>query len=1158
MKRAFFLLILFFSILFCAESQEDIDLQVQENTDLQDQEADQAALEKSKSVEENGKAALEAKTPAADNGQEILAMDIRTSSFMELAAWCRSLGLPEGGKKEDLASRLRRHYNLPSAGKKDSTEGKTVTIESARTTEYFTLELVNEEYARLRGDVKLTLKDGDATHTIKAWEILYNRTRNVITASGGVAYEKSEGNTTETFKGETITVNLDNWSSILADGVSERASTNSSTQNETAYRFAGTVVSRNAEEVTVLTRAVITNGNNEDSIWSLSASKLWLLPDSDWAVSNAVLKVGNIPVLWLPFFFYPSDEIVFHPVMGYRTRTGTFFQTTTYILGRPAKSAGFTENSITKIFGTGESGEKEREGLFLRKSSKASPPADKTIFSVLFDAYVNLGAYLGMELSLPKKGPMSSLNLSFGLGYTRNIYNENNPFNNNDGISDWNSSYFFLAEVPFRYRLEAKSSFSWKYASLSLNFPLYSDPYVNRDFITDRKEELDWLTMVREGATSGTEKQTDSMISSYNWSISSSINPRVTAMNPYISSLSISSISWNLNFLTRDSRKNSGIGGSVFENPDRRFFYPNRMGLSITSSMTGKPYPTKKNAVSPAKTGGQTAAGDSMLPALPRLPWEDSKTEKPSDGGTEPYKVDPPVLNQRFPLAQSGGTQLSFDYRLDPNIASELQFRTNRDNWTEADDIDWTEISSIQTSAGTRASMGISLSPSSGRLYSGSLRINGRGNWVDYSYINKDAEEFRNAGQIGTARASAHNRTNLNSSYDFTASLSPLYGNTIWGATTINYGLSGLIGDMKYDAAKSVVTDNEDDPRWKWISGKWDKKDISTHYTGINISANVMEYLQTISINSTLPPKNYTITGNAVARAWISETSVTASITELDKDSGSAADGNSWKKNPISLKETLKFGSAGSFSLSSTYNPEKPVDDWTSLSASLSLYGFNAVYTASHIVPYQFIDGSGWKQIGTDKEFLPQSLNFSYRKNYTINNIWNNRISLNFGADTSLNFNLQEYTRSSLTFIMNMAFNINKLLGITFSVSSANSQIYQYFRNLPFFSKYDVPLSPTLENNIFADLLNSFRFDNDALRRLSGFKLKTFGLKIDHYMGDWKAELGMNLIPYLDYDINAGHQVWKFNNQISFSIKWDPIQEVKTEFIYDKEKLTFK
>ena len=301
---------------------------------------------------------------AEDAETSYIEMDIRTSTLYELAQWCRELGISEGGSRDDLAARLRLYYGLRPRTTQPGQ--RIITIEAAKTTEYFTLEAVDEEYARLKGDVIVSLKDGGAIHRIKAWEILYNRTRNVMTATGDVEYVKEEGDTIETFRGQSITVNLDNWSSIFMDGQSEK----SVTGRTSTYRFAGTVISRSDEEVTVLTKATITNPANAEAYWSLHASKLWLLPGNDWAILNAYLKVGEIPFLYIPFFFYPADEIVFHPVLGVRSREGTFLQTTTYVLGRP-KSSGMAENSITRIFGGGsENDVKVREGVFLRTTKE--------------------------------------------------------------------------------------------------------------------------------------------------------------------------------------------------------------------------------------------------------------------------------------------------------------------------------------------------------------------------------------------------------------------------------------------------------------------------------------------------------------------------------------------------------------------------------------------------------------------------------------------------------------------------------------------------------------------------------------------------------------------------------------------------------------------
>jgi lipopolysaccharide assembly outer membrane protein LptD (OstA) len=1132
-------------------------------------EGDEPAAEGEEGAEGGGEAAgeeaafPEEEAVPVDPAMRIIEMDIKTSTLTELAAWCRSLGLSEGGAREDLAQRLRDHFALVSSGAVEGEEKrKIITIESARSTQYFTLEVVDEEYARLQGDVVVSLKDGDSIHRIKAWEILFNRTRNLITATGGVDYIKESGETIETFRGDSITVNLDNWSSIFLDGISER-----SLQNDgTAYRFAGTVISRSEEEVTVLNRASISNAKSEEAFWSLNASKIWLLPGSDFAIFNAILKVGEIPVLYVPFFYYPADEVIFHPVLGYRSREGNFIQTTTYILGRP-KASSTSESSITKILGNSADMEKRREGIFLRSTGKKVQDPSNTTLKAIVDHYANLGTYLGTEMSLPGKGIFGATDLSTGMGITRTVTplgeGSYTPFANYDGTSEWNRSQFISWDVPFRYRLKTSSSLSGKFGTLSWAFPYYSDPYVDRDFVNNRSEEMDWFNMVKEGAAlEETSTASENLLGTYTWQINGSLKPSLPFLAPYVSDLSLSTITSTIDFRTRQSK----AFPSTSYNPSRQFFFPDKFTLySLTASISGTPLSLGGSKTNQATTKEEkTAEAEDPFKniGILRSPWEKTGEDRKK---TETEKLSPPVLNQRFDMPRArGGALFNIEYRIAPTTGSELQFRSSETNWPEYDTIDWGEVSSILTTLGGNASTSFNLNHADGGLYTNVFAFSGSGSWQDYTYINEEAEEYIDTvsgvpdpAKVSAARQRTHSQTYFTTSYTYTGTVKPLYRSAMWSNSSLQYKFDGLL-------AKSAFIGTGDDPEWEIKYGAWDKDNLNSHQFIANVSASVMDHVQSFVFTADLPPKDATISGNATFRAWITETN--ANIKILDP-----ADEDRRKFEPLNATETLKFGSFGSLSQKMIFDPE--IEEYTSLTTNLTTnlsrlelgldLKLSADFTMSRSIPYklnykQSIDASkpdGWIQMG-DEGLNPQELKLGYSQSFKKEKIWKERLTFSVNANSSLTLNLQRYTNSRLDFSLGFTLGIANFIDLSLSTSSNNTVIYRYFKDLPFF---DIPgdLPSGEQDDFFIDLLNSFRFDDETKRRSSGFKLKSFNLSATHHLGDWKATLGVTLSPYLD-TTGGGIPAYKFNNEISFVVQWIPISEIKSDLRYTKDEWVFK
>ncbi|MCL2128338.1 MAG: LPS-assembly protein LptD, partial [Treponema sp.] len=1007
--------------------------------------------------------------------QNRINMDIRTSSLSELAAWCRSIGLSEGGTSGDLARRLRDYFKITEEGAPAGEENrKIITIESARSTDYFRIETVNEDYARLSGEVKISLKDGDAVHEIRAWDILFNKSRNIITASGGVVYTKTEGDKIETFRGDSITVDLDNWSSIFLGGVSER----SLQSDETTYLFEGTVISRDEEEVIVLNKATISNANNPESLWSLNATRVWLLPGSDFAIYNAVLKVGEIPVMYIPFFYYPADEVIFHPVIGFRTREGNYVQTTTYILGRP-KSNTSTQSSLTKILGSSSDMEKTREGLFLRSTGKKSTDPNTTSLVAMVDYYANLGAYLGTELTLPQKGMFGSTSLSLGIGLSRTIALQNGSytpyFPDYNGETDWNTSNLFSMEVPFRYRFRGSSSLNGKYGSLNWNVPFNSDPMIESDFTTYRAEDMDWVNMIQKGAAIEEEDTSQNLVTAYSWNFSGNVTPTFPKMDPYINNISINTITSTVSFKSVDRRNSYGQNDIKYYSPSSFFYAPDTASLySLNGSVTGTPFSIGQTA---AVQPGTAAEGQEIEDPLkdigvPRSPFESKAEEENTESRDPSDKLVPPVLTQRFDLPRSGSNKFSVDYSLSPASASTLKFDSNK--WKENSDINWGDVSSIVSYFTGSARVNLNFSHYD-NMYSGTFSYTGDGSWRQYSYLNEEAEDFLTASgsgetdpdKVAAAKQQEYRQSYFSTSYNLTTSLRPLYRSSVFSSSSLQYSLSGL-------AVKSNFIGTGDEPDWELIYGEWNKDKISTHQFQSTLSASVMDKAQTFSLIADLPPKDSALSWSAGIRVWVTETTGNMKILYPGEE-------DNRKLEPFYANEKITFGTFGNFSQSLTLDTEKR--EVTSLSSALNLtkWGLSASYNASRMLGYEYDpDGSpprGWVQRTGEPELRSRDFSISYTKNFSKQQLWDNRMNFTVNTSSRLNLDLQRYTESKFTFSLGFTIGIAKFLDLAMSANSDNARIYQYMKDLPLFNDADITLPQGTETNIFRDLFNSFRFD---------------------------------------------------------------------------------
>jgi hypothetical protein len=193
--------------------------------------------------------------------------------------------------------------------------------------------------------------------------------------------------------------------------------------------------------------------------------------------------------------------------------------------------------------------------------------------------------------------------------------------------------------------------------------------------------------------------------------------------------------------------------------------------------------------------------------------------------------------------------------------------------------------------------------------------------------------------------------------------------------------------------------------------------------------------------------------------------------------------------------------------------------------------------------------GGIWEQ--DDEAVLrPNELSIFYKRKFSNINIIKRYLSFSIDLDTALTYNLRQYTSSNFQFQMGFNLKITNFMDINLSATSENNVIFRYFKGLGMDSTSMYMDGP--QNNVLVDLFDSFNFFNESKRMRSGFKMRRFDLKAVHYLGDWRAEFGITMYPYLK---NSPPDIPKYQvaADISFLVQWKPISEIKTNFEYKGE-----
>lgn len=1066
----------------------------------------------------------------------------------------------------------------------EKAEKTVINIENARNTQYQKDKETGNDLIILTGNVKVSVTKGSTKNVISAETIRYDRTSEMMYAEGNVQLEQttsSAGN--QNVSASSLMFNTSTLEGVFDDGrVVQVKSDAINLPSGSTLIVASDIFGRSESNTITFKDGELTFCDDEDPHWKIKASRIWLLPGGEFAFLNARVFVGPVPIFYLPAFYYPKDELVFNPVFGFDKRSGYFIQTTSYLFGRKpldtdSKSSSSTEESdssekLKALFNFVKPSvlkEQRHEGLMLHNLDEDYKGDTSNYMKILGDYYSNLGFLAGIDGVFKPKKYFTNIEFNTNIGFSNTVFNEGNDYfpYGPSGNKIFDQSNLLGIKMPFRYSGKLNLSLS-KPFSLNINFPFYSDPMFYNDYLYKRSETMDWISYLIDSQNTDEDSNTTNEISSFSWTMTSSYTvPLPSIVKPFINSLSVS-LNSSVAFSTVATGE--GVWKDMYEEYDideadqdkwkentplRKFYYPSSITpVTFNGTLSGTLIDiSSSKTASTAKKHDVKYVTDLVVPEELFVKSEkagDKKAESEKEASEDEQK-EPLLPLSAFPsLSGVSGTvtampgfAYSMKYSVKPNLTTQLAYTAS--NLKKPSDFDWNELKSSMYTFKLPITLDNNLS------YGGSFFTVSNSNtfnpiWQEHPYIHKN-EEGETDWYSESAATSLKKTDYAAEKRDLTqtnsVSLKPfcyiksIKDTGITWRSTLKLVRTEFLAD-EYDAEK-------DNPEWDYHFIDWsDDNSVTTNALDFSFATNQMDskFTQSLTLTTTLKP---------LAESYYATLRLGFPYTTLSFETGvkksSTKDDAEWVRQPFRQSLTVSgkvLNNTMSFSESYNYNMDEYYND--SFKLSFSWMNLTASYQMSYTTGYEMeYNESGeaekWKA-NEEKEFLPYNFTLTYSPGTKTIYTWKNRVSMGFGLSTSISADLIRPTSSYFTFNPSVSFKINEFVNFTFSATTRNNVIYRYFGN-------DIGLAG--EENVFKDLMDSFRFDDEERRKASGFKLKSLNFSLTHELHDWDFNTTFKIEPKLESKKVGGKETkeYKFDPYITISIVWRPMSAMKTEIV---------
>lgn len=1024
-------------------------------------------------------------------------------------------------------------------------KGTIVTINYARHTDYEKNEASGNEIIVMTGNVSMTVEKGNTRIDIEASSVRYDRKTSMLFAQGDVVLKTGGSGGHQDATADSMLLNTDTLEGIFDNSrIVRYGDDDTSIPTGSTLVASSKIMGTGPSGTIAFKKATISFCDDENPHWKIKASKAWMLPGGEFAFLNALLYVGPVPLLYLPAFYYPKDELIFNPVAGYDARRGYFVQTTTYLWGRKPLSA-YGTDSDDGSFSFGRPSklkDQVREGIILHNLDTDYDGEARDYLKLTADYYSRLGGMVGLDGNYTGGGLIPSVTGFFDVGFSNTIFYDagadafSRYGRSAEGVGRFKDSASFLGiHTPFRYALSLSADGSGNGLDYSLSLPIYSDPY----FLTDygsRKEYMDWISFLTRSSfdeVSEKMKATDEdsrTVSSFSWDANASYSfPSLVALaGPFLSNMDFRLAS-SANFSSwkrTDSLFKEQASAWKLYSPERKIFYPSlltpiRLSLSTGGSLYS--YPPRAETESGPDDGGKDGEeGDVSGP-----PEEDGTPAEATGGSSPLFTMDdiPSLDDIQLPqLAAFNGFQYNLGYRLDPSYVSQRSYSAAL-LFPDDTDFDWSKTYSTYYELGSPVVFTNKLSYRD-KFFSVTNDLT----FDPHFQKHPDLDGYTTQASKDSVLNADYGAKRFDINDSNTVSLRPfVYNGVLFD--------SGLDWKSNVRLLRTEYVGDAASPDWDYLPAKADDESISVHtLTGYVVAKESDKTSQKFTSSFSLAPR----AGDRDFMMDLTFPHVECGFsTGVERiDAVEEDEEPEFRDKPF--KQYLTVSLLKDLKLTETYNFNREEYHHESLRFAVSGWGFQAAYTMQHAYGYEWDPLKGWTA-AEEKDFIPYSLSLSYSSPSKKFRYWFNRITWAPSLQSSFVYDLARPAESYFTFIPAMTFRINQFLYLTFSSESRNSVVFRYFED---FTEYGDIISG--EKNPFKDLADSFALWDMDRRKASGFKVKNFKMTLAHNLHDWTFATSYVFKPRLIKD-EHDRSVYSYDPAFSFIISWRPMSGLRTQ-----------